>query len=109
MREITSLGAAIAVGLGAGVYKNLEEVQQILAGSGNSDRDGKDPVKTRFEPRLRREEVEQGWQRWERAVEMARGWVVGDEESSKEGDCKEGEGEGNDKEKTDGGGTVNRA
>ena len=68
MRETTSLGAAIAAGLAAGVWKNFDE----LKGLNMEDR-------TVFEPKLSKEESLKMYRRWERAVEMSRGWTADEE------------------------------
>ncbi|PYH77698.1 glycerol kinase [Aspergillus uvarum CBS 121591] len=68
MRETTALGAAIAAGLAAGVWRNFTELREINRGSGSGA--------TVFEPRPgRREESAQAFALWEKAVAMSRGWV----------------------------------
>ena len=64
MRETTSLGAAIAAGFAVDVWKEFEELKEI----NREDR-------TIFEPQLSKEASTEMYQRWEKAVEMSRGWV----------------------------------
>ncbi|KAF1813955.1 glycerol kinase [Eremomyces bilateralis CBS 781.70] len=64
MRETTSLGAAIAAGFGVGLWQNLDELMAM------SRRD-----RTHFEPVLSKEASAKMFTRWERAVEMCRGWL----------------------------------
>ena len=64
MRETTSLGAAIAAGFAVDVWKEFEELKEI-------NRDDR----TIFEPQMSKEASTKMYQRWERAVEMSRGWV----------------------------------
>lgn len=68
MRETTALGAAIAAGLATGVWKELDDVK----GMGAEGR-------TVFEPVMADEERQKQRSKWERAVEMSRGWVRDDE------------------------------
>lgn len=68
MRETTSLGAAIAAGLAAGVWKDLDE----LKGLNREDR-------TVFDPRLSKKESIKMYRRWERAVDMSKGWTADEE------------------------------
>lgn len=77
MRETTALGAAIAAGLAAGVYKNLDELKEI----NRHDR-------TLFQPKIDAKEREVMYKRWKKAVQMCRGWM--DVESTDE----DGDGDG---------------
>ena len=70
MRETTALGAAIAAGLATGVWRELGDLDSL------SNRVGR----TVFEPSADRERFERSFRRWERAVEMSRGWVKDDED-----------------------------
>lgn len=63
MRETTALGAAIAAGIAVGVWENLEEIEQVNAEG-----------QTLFQPKLVKHEANRRFARWERAVEMCRGW-----------------------------------
>lgn len=64
MLETTALGAAIAAGFAVGVWKTFDELKNInTAGVRN------------FEPKITTEESGKKFQRWEKAVEMCRGWV----------------------------------
>jgi glycerol kinase len=61
--ETTALGAAYLAGLGAGLWKNADDLGAQLK------------VERRFEPAMppdRREELYSGWRR---AVERSRGWA----------------------------------
>ncbi|KAI5464059.1 hypothetical protein BGZ63DRAFT_143114 [Mariannaea sp. PMI_226] len=64
MRETTALGAAIAAGLATGVWNELDELKHVN-------------IKGRkvFHPQLGVDERRKKHRRWERAVEMSRGWV----------------------------------
>ncbi|POR34415.1 Glycerol kinase [Tolypocladium paradoxum] len=67
MRETTALGAAIAAGLATGVWADLDDLKDVNASG-----------RTVFEPKLGKEERARMRRRWERAVEMSRGWVRDD-------------------------------
>ena len=64
MRETTSLGAAIAAGFAVDVWKEFEELKEI-------NRDDR----TIFKPRISKDASCKMYGRWERAVEMSRGWL----------------------------------
>ncbi|KAF6221492.1 hypothetical protein HO133_002348 [Letharia lupina] len=64
MRETTSLGAAIAAGFAVDVWKEFEELKEI-----NSE------DHTIFKPQMSKEASKKMFERWERAVEMSRGWL----------------------------------
>lgn len=66
MHETTALGAAIAAGFAAGIWKDFEE----LRGINREDH-------TIFKPQISQQESEYMYKRWEKAVEMARGWMQG--------------------------------
>jgi glycerol kinase len=68
VRETTSLGAAIAAGFAVGVWKDLDELKQI-------NREGR----MHFKPEISREQADKMYKRWNKAVEMSRGWS-GDED-----------------------------
>ncbi|RAL17280.1 glycerol kinase [Aspergillus homomorphus CBS 101889] len=77
MRETTALGAAIAAGLAAGVWRNITELRDLNRGSGSGG--------TVFEPRPgSREKGAQAFAMWEKAVEMSRGWTGDRHPGSKE-------------------------
>lgn len=64
MRETTALGAAIAAGLSAGVWKSLDEVRKVnTVGS------------TIYKPLISKIERDTRLGRWTKAVEMCRGWT----------------------------------
>lgn len=64
MRETTALGAAIAAGFSAGVWKNLDEVRKVnTVGS------------TIYKPLVSQIERDTRLSRWTKAVEMCRGWT----------------------------------
>lgn len=63
MLETTALGAAIAAGFAVGVWKSFEELQNVnTVGT------------TIFEPKMKADVREKMYKRWEKAVEMSRGW-----------------------------------
>jgi glycerol kinase len=64
MRETTALGAAIAAGLAAGVWKDLKELQFVNSADG-----------TVFEPKMAKGESAKMFERWEKAVYTAAGFV----------------------------------
>ena len=68
MRETTALGAAIAAGFATGVWKNVDELKDI-------NMEGR----TYFEPKIPSEKAAQMYSRWNKAVEMSRGWDSGDQ------------------------------
>ena len=73
MLETTALGAAIAAGFAVGVWSSFEELNNVnTAGT------------TVFQPKIDGKERERRFGRWEKAVQMCRGW---------EGNEKEGEDE----------------
>jgi glycerol kinase len=79
MLETTALGAAIAAGLAVGVWSSLEELKAV-----NED------DRVEFRPRIGKGRSEKLFGRWERAVEMCRGWVKDEDED--EDDDDEGDG-----------------
>ena len=64
MLETTALGAAIAAGVAIGVWQSFDELKTVNTAG----------VKT-FEPKINKEEREKRFGRWEKAVEMCRGWA----------------------------------
>ncbi|KAM5346795.1 hypothetical protein ACJ41O_009800 [Fusarium nematophilum] len=64
MRETTALGAAIAAGLATGVWNELEELHEV-------NRKGRKV----FRPQLDTKSRSRMRKRWERAVDMSRGWL----------------------------------
>ncbi|KAL5357538.1 hypothetical protein BJX96DRAFT_144678 [Aspergillus floccosus] len=64
MRETTALGAAIAAGLAAGLWRNFAELRDINRAGGAV-----------FEPQVSREDSAKSFAMWEKAVNMCRGWV----------------------------------
>lgn len=69
MRETTALGAAIAAGLATGVWNELDELHQVNSKG-----------RKVFRPQLEVSQRKRMRKRWERAVEMSRGWVQDDDE-----------------------------
>ena len=64
MLETTALGAAIAAGFAVGVWESFDELKNInTAGV------------TKFTPNITAEESAKKFGRWEKAVEMCRGWA----------------------------------
>lgn len=66
MCETTALGAAIAAGFAANVWKEFEELKEI-------NRENR----TVFKPQVSKTESDDMYKRWEKAVAMSRGWVEG--------------------------------
>lgn len=66
MRETTALGAAIAAGFAIDIWKDFDELKDI-------NREGR----ALFEPHISKEESDYLYKRWEKAVEMSRGWMDG--------------------------------
>ena len=62
MTETTARGAALLAGLGAGFWKDTDELPPLSG------------AMTVFEPRLPVDERDTGYARWQRAVERARNW-----------------------------------
>ncbi|KAM0543378.1 hypothetical protein ACHAPJ_012337 [Fusarium lateritium] len=69
MRETTALGAAIAAGLATGVWNELEDLNEV-------NRKGRKV----FYPEADQKAVRRSRKRWERAVEMSRGWLQEDDD-----------------------------
>lgn len=64
MRETTALGAAIAAGFATGVWKSFDSLARVnTQGS------------TKFHPRTDDATRDQRFARWQKAVEMSRGWT----------------------------------
>ncbi|EQK99521.1 glycerol kinase [Ophiocordyceps sinensis CO18] len=64
MRETTALGAAIAAGLAVGVWKSFDELKDVnLEG------------RTEFRPSISTEAASKRFERWEKAVQMSKGWA----------------------------------
>lgn len=68
MRETTSLGAAIAAGFAVNVWKDFGELKEI----NKEDR-------TIFQPKISKDASDKMYRRWEKAVEMSRGWMNSDD------------------------------
>ncbi|KAL6248006.1 Glycerol kinase [Rhinocladiella similis] len=64
MRETTALGAAIAAGLAVGVWESIDELKAV-----NTE------GVTTFKPAISKEESASRFARWEKAVEMSKGWA----------------------------------
>jgi glycerol kinase len=64
MLETTALGAAIAAGFAIGVWQNFEELKNVNT-TGTKV----------FQPKISAEEKDKKFARWEKAVEMCRGWA----------------------------------
>jgi glycerol kinase len=76
MRETTALGAAIAAALAVeGCWTSLDQLEQMMR---------KKEGRKVFVPQMDKKKVAKMYGKWERAVEMSRGWVV--EDSDDEGD-----------------------
>jgi glycerol kinase len=64
MRETTALGAAIAAGLAVGIWDSLDDLKNV-------NNDGR----TNFKPQITAEDASKRFSRWEKAVEMSKGWA----------------------------------
>jgi glycerol kinase len=62
--ETTALGAAYLAGLGVGMWKGIDEITPRADNT--------------FEPRLSREERDQRYAGWQRAIERTKGWAAED-------------------------------
>ena len=72
MRETTALGAAIAAGFAADVWKEFEELTEI----NREDREI-------FRPKISKEVSDKMYKRWERAVRMSQGWLDTDGDTAR--------------------------
>ena len=68
MRETTALGAAIAAGFAVDVWEEFEELKEVNQSG-----------RTMFKPSLSKAQSASLYKRWERAVDMSRGWVDANE------------------------------
>jgi glycerol kinase len=64
MRETTALGAAIAAGLAVGVWNSFEDLENV-------NNEGR----TFFKPQISEQEASKKFARWEKAVQMSKGWL----------------------------------
>ncbi|KAK0390518.1 hypothetical protein NLU13_0022 [Sarocladium strictum] len=64
MRETTALGAAIAAGMAAGVWEKFEDLKDVNV-------DGS----TVFKPKIPKSKADERFARWEKAVQMSKGWA----------------------------------
>jgi glycerol kinase len=64
MRETTALGAAIAAGLAVGVWESIDELRDVSTEG-----------VTTFHPQIGKEESAGRFARWEKAVQMSKGWA----------------------------------
>ncbi|ORX57574.1 actin-like ATPase domain-containing protein [Hesseltinella vesiculosa] len=65
MRESTALGAAIAAGLGAGIWSSVHDLQKV-------NQQGR----TIFEAKISQDKRDQMYQGWQKAVQSAYGWSL---------------------------------
>ncbi|KAI9798124.1 MAG: Glycerol kinase [Candelina submexicana] len=72
MRETTALGAAIAAGFAVDVWKELEELKEI----NRADR-------TVFKPQISEDQSSKMYRRWDKAVQMSKGWSDSTDSSEK--------------------------
>jgi glycerol kinase len=63
MRETTALGAAIAAGFAAGVWESFDDLKNV-----NTE------GQTMFKPQITAEVADKRFERWEKAVQMSKGW-----------------------------------
>ena len=64
MRETTALGAAIAAGLAVGVWESMDELKDVNTEGA-----------MHFSPKISKEDSAQRFARWEKAVQMSKGWA----------------------------------
>lgn len=64
MRETTALGAAIAAGLAVGVWESVDELKDVNVEG-----------KTVFSPKLDESKSKEMFEKWEKAVQMSKGWA----------------------------------
>ncbi|QUC16162.1 uncharacterized protein UV8b_00403 [Ustilaginoidea virens] len=63
MRETTALGAAIAAGFAVGVWDSFEDLKDV-----NTE------GRTMFKPQISAADANKKFERWEKAVQMSKGW-----------------------------------
>ncbi|KAF2215475.1 hypothetical protein CERZMDRAFT_35622 [Cercospora zeae-maydis SCOH1-5] len=68
MRETTALGAGIAAGFAAGVWKSFDELKEINTAG-----------ETKFEPVMEEAASKKMFKKWEKAVSMCKGWLAEEE------------------------------
>ena len=66
MTEVTALGAAIAGGIAAGVWRDLAEMQKVL---------GEEHKEDTFAANLSDIERQRKWELWEWGVQRSLGWI----------------------------------
>lgn len=64
MRETTALGAAIAAGVAIGLWEDWNDLEKVNAEG-----------RTVFKPQIKKRESESRFERWQKAVEMSKGWL----------------------------------
>ena len=64
MRETTALGAAIAAGFAVEVWTDFQELNLLNRTN-----------RTVFHPRISAQQRDNMFRRWQRAVQMAKGWI----------------------------------
>lgn len=64
MRETTALGAAIAAGMAAGVWESFNDLKDV-----NTE------GRTVFKPKVSKKKADDQFARWEKAVQMSKGWA----------------------------------
>lgn len=64
MRETTALGAAIAAGVAIGLWEDWDDLEKV-----NTE------GRTVFKPQIKKEESDSRFERWQKAVEMSKGWL----------------------------------
>lgn len=64
MRETTALGAAIAAGVAIGLWEDWNDLEKVNAEG-----------RTIFKPQIKKEESESRFEKWQKAVEMSKGWL----------------------------------
>ena len=63
MRETTALGAAIAAGFATDIWKTIDDLKDINTSG-----------VTKFEPKMETQKAKKMFAKWEKAVQMCKGW-----------------------------------
>lgn len=64
MRETTALGAAIAAGFAVGVWNDFDDLKDVNTAG-----------RTLFKPQIDEKQADSRFARWEKAVQMSKGWA----------------------------------
>lgn len=107
MRETTALGAAVAAGLSPNVriWSDLDQVRSAILGEqeqehrerhgGHQDSKNRDT----FKPSISARAAEKMYGRWNKAVEMCRGWCGGEDDNDNDSDNENVDDDGSGRDK----------